>query len=164
MICYDDLIYIASSLGIEVVYHDIHSKKPLLDGYAIPYQQKIVIEKSLKYTTQGTCVLAEEIGHCLYPPLSNHIMYHRTDYYDMSQWDCDNLAVKVAKEEHQAMFFATNLLIPDKKFWDYYKSGPHTIYEWCEHFGVTEWFMLRKIDFMRSKSIPKRKGSDLIAR
>jgi Zn-dependent peptidase ImmA (M78 family) len=151
LICYDDLVYIAGSLGIEVVYRDIHSKKPLLDGYAAPYKKLIVIEKTIKYTTHGLCVLAEEIGHCLYPPLSNHIMYHRSDYHNMNQWQCDNLAVQVAKEENQAIVFATNLLIPDSVFWEYFESGPHEIWEWCDYFCVAEWFMRRKIGLMRAK-------------
>jgi Zn-dependent peptidase ImmA (M78 family) len=151
LICYDDLIYLASLFGIKVVNRDIHSEKPLLDGYAKPNEKLIVLEKSLEYTTHGLCVLAEEIGHCLFPPLSNHIMYHKTNYHDMSYWNRDNLAVQVAKEETQAIEFATTLLIPDQEFWKHYSTGPHEIWEWCEHFGVAEWFMRRKIGFMRSK-------------
>lgn len=162
MICYDDLIYIASSLGIEVVYRDIHSEKPLLDGYAVPHKKLIVLEKTLKYTAHGLCVLAEELGHCVFPPLSNHITYHRSDYHNMNQWQCDNLAVQVAKEENQAIFFATNLLIPDSQFWKFFETGPHDIWEWCEHFGVTEWFMRRKIGFMRVKK--RFQWKDAIAR
>jgi Zn-dependent peptidase ImmA (M78 family) len=162
LICYDDLIYMASSLGIEVVYRDIHSKKPLLDGYADPQKKLIVLEKSIEYTTHGLCVLAEELGHCLYPPLSNHIMYHRSDYHNMNQWNCDSLAVQVAKEENQAIMFATRLLIPNNEFWKYFSKGPREIWEWCEHFGVTEWFMRRKIGFMRAKQ--RFRWRDAIAR
>lgn len=144
------MLFIAESLGIRVFYKDLHSQKPLLDGYAIPKQHLIIIDKTLHHTIQGNCVLAEEIGHCIYPPLSDHVIYH-TDYYSMNHWNRDNLAVKVAKEENQAIFFATNLLIPDSEFWKYFESGSHEIYEWCEHFHVAEWFMRRKIGFMRTK-------------
>lgn len=80
----------------------------------------------------------------------------------MNQWDCDNLAVMVAKEENEALLFATSLLIPDKAFWEYFEAGPHEIWEWCEHFQVTEWFMRRKMGFMRTKQ--RFRWKDAIAR
>ena len=143
---------IAYAHGIEIAYKNLHAKHPQLDGYAWPYQGLIVLDESLQgKLRQEKCVLAEEIGHCLYPPAAGHISYHYAGYRHLSQWERDNLAVLVTKDERLALHWGTSFLIPDKAFWEYAQKGPHEWWEWLEHFDVEDWFMRAKFGFMRTK-------------
>lgn len=146
------LYHIIERLGIILRYENLHAKHHLLDGYAWPARGLIVLDTSLRSNPrQEKCVLAEEIGHCLHPPTASHISYHYAGYRHLGQWERDNLAVLVAKDERLALQWGTSFLIPDKMFWEYARQGPHEWWEWLEHFDVEDWFMRAKFGFMRTK-------------
>ncbi len=139
--------------GIEIIYEDLrYTKHPLLKGYAWPGKGLIVLDKSLRSRPkQEKCVLAEEIGHCLYPPIANHIAYHYAEYQHLNCWERDSLAVRVTKDELTALHWGTSFLIPDKNFWDYANKWPYDWLDWLDYFDVEDWFMKYKFWFMRTK-------------
>lgn len=144
---------IAYAHDIEITYENLHyTKHPLLEGYAWPAKGMIILDESLRgKATQEKCVLTEEVGHCLYPPVANHIAYHYAGYRQLDCWERDNLAVLVAKDERMALRWGTSFLIPDKVFWEYAQKGPHEWLDWLEYFDVTDWFMRAKFGIMRTK-------------
>jgi len=142
---------IAEDQKIRIKYRNLKYKHPQLEGYAWPARKLIVLEKSIKNELRKEiCILSEEIGHCIYPPTTSHVVYHIAEYYDMNHWERDKLAHSVAKDERTALGWATSFIIPDVEFWEFAKT-PHEWWEWLEHFYVEDWFMRAKIDFMRTK-------------
>ena len=95
------------------------------------------------------CVLAEEIGHILYPPRPGHVAYHSTNYYHIDHCDRSNIKAIVAQDERKALTWATGVLIPDVEFWRVNRNGVDTVYELAEYFEVEEWFMMLKIGYVR---------------
>ena len=77
----DNLFDLADELGIDYAYDDLHNKQhPNLDGYADASKRLIVMDKSLlEKPRHHKCVLAEEIGHILFPPRPGHVAYHTTE-------------------------------------------------------------------------------------
>lgn len=142
---------IADAQGIRIKYENLRNTHPQLEGYARPIRKLIVLEESLKSDPRKEqCILSEEIGHCIYPPTTSHVVYHIAEYYDMNHWERDRLALSVSRDERTALGWATSFIIPDAEFWEFAKS-PHEWWEWLEHFYVEDWFMRAKIGFMRLK-------------
>lgn len=140
-----------SGLDIGVRYVDLHTRNPFYDGYAWPSRREIGLEWSLKGTWQEKAVLAEEIGHILYPPFANHRCFHDTRFWKMTQWGKDSLSVAVARDERAALQWATSALIPDRAFWQFAASGPQDWWEWLEEFEVPGWFLEVKFGLVRAK-------------
>ena len=146
------LCQILYNFNIDIVYTDLHSKNPLLEAYTLPQNQKIILDISLSNRPrQYKCVLAEEVGHALYAPLNGSIQYHIAEYWDMDFYQRGNISYRHTKSERVALLWATSFLIPDDEFWGFANMGPHEWWEWLERFEVEEWFMRRKIGFMRCK-------------
>lgn len=154
----ENLFLLCDALEIVIRYRDLHAKRPLLEGYACLDRRQIILDESLKNNRrQHKCVLAEEIGHFLYPPTGNHYVYHLAEYRQaVSVEERSLIFAAVIKDERLALRWATDFLIPDVAFWDFTKTGPHEIWEWCEHFDVESWFMHLKIGYIRRKSREKR--------
>ena len=148
---------IADFAGIERRWEDIHSRHPDYDGYAVPGRRLIVLDVSIRGTRQEKCVLAEEIGHCLYPPAADHTLYHSTKYWGLGQWERSTLRCQVAKDERAALEWASSVLIPDWSFWEFARGGGREWWEWLEHFGVTDWMMRVKVGLVRARMRPQAK-------
>lgn len=140
---------LADLYGIKVCYRDIHGSRPDIDGYACTRHGLIYLDWSIKGTRQAKCVADEEVGHCLNPPIANHITFHSNRYWQLSHDERDNLRVLAAKDERAARKWATGFEIPDRDFWAFAADGPREWRDWLERFEVTDWFMEEKVGFMR---------------
>lgn len=148
MIETDILLDIANEHGIEVRYESLFCSQRKLYGYAWPSRKLIVLEVGIMGTRQEKCVLAEEVGHCLYPPIGDHELYHSEKYYTIDPLQRAGCRSQVAKDERVALRWATDFLISDSTFFAYFDTGPHELWEWCDHFEVEPWFMALKIGYM----------------
>lgn len=102
----------------------------------------IFLDKSLpKYPRLHKCVLAEELGHYYTAPRTSIIQVHTSAYIN----------IIMDQDERKALKWATNFLISDKSLFQAYKMGLHTCYDLAEYFDVTEWFLFRKLSFIRAR-------------
>lgn len=141
----DHLFEIAHGLGAQIGYQDLHAIHPQLDAYTrLPL---VMLDKSLTSNNRHhKCILAEEIGHLLFPPRAGHVSYHIGQSWDsLKCQDRYNVSVLVAQDERKALAWATDLLIPDDTFWEFAEKGPHLLYEWLEEFDVAMWFFEIKV-------------------
>lgn len=146
------LCQILYNFNIDIVYTDLHSKNPLLEAYTLPQKQQIILDKSLPdRPRQHKCVLAEEVGHILYPSPFDSIQYHIAEYWNLDFYQRGNVSYRHTKNERVGLLWATSFLIPDDEFWEFANKGTHEWWEWLERFDVEDWFMRRKVGFMRSK-------------
>lgn len=116
---------------------------------------------------QLKCVLAEEIGHILFPPRPAHIRYHSKDFIHEDCIEMGNTTVIVDQDERKARKWAAKVLMPDDEFWQALREGTNTIYRLAEWFDVEEWFVLMKIGYVRvqaRESGIKLKWRDIINR
>ncbi len=84
------------------------------------------------------CVLAEEIGHFYTVPRGNLLMAYKSG----------NLKAINSQDEHKAMRWATDFLIPDTELSYALAAGCHSCFDLAEYFNVTEWFMVKKLDLV----------------
>lgn len=148
----DALYRILEQENVRVEYSCLHNKHHLLDAYVWPSKNLIVLDHSLRFRTrQFKCVLAEEVGHILYPPASSGIVYHMLEYWECDSIERSKVAYYHAKNERAALLWATAFLIPDRDFWIFAHEEPRDWYEWLERFDVEDWFMRKKIGFMRAQ-------------
>ena len=149
---FQTLLYIAEvTMGLNVIYPDLHSQCPYHDGYADLVRREIGIERSIRGTRQERAVLAEEIGHFLFGVYADHIAYHDTRYWQLGQWERDLLRAAVAREERLVVEWASGVLISDVGFERYRATGPHEWWEWTEEFWVPDWILEAKIGLIRAK-------------
>lgn len=162
------LYLIAESLGIKVSHVDLHKTSTGLLGKADALNKKITLDYSLKdCPREHKCVLAEEIGHILYPPQPGHIAYHARGYYDIDNIERSMIKVTVAQDERKALDWATGVLMPNVEFWRAVKEGENTLCKLADWFDVTEWFVRIKIGYIRRKARDegnKLKWGDIIKR
>ncbi len=114
----------------------------------------MTLDNSLKFCTrEQKCVLAEEIGHVLYPLRPGHIAYQARGYYDIDNIERSMIKAFVAQYKRRALDWASNALIQDDvEFWRALKEGESTLYDLHEYFSVTEWFLRLKIGYIRRKA------------
>lgn len=98
------------------------------------------------------CIMAEEVGHILFPPRPGHIRYHSTEYIHIDHCERSNIKAIVHQDERKALRWATNVLIPDVEFWRIRDSGVDTIHGFADCFEVEEWFVRLKIGYLRMKA------------
>jgi len=143
--------------NIKVKYrHLSHERETLYGLYLLDDSGPIIIlDHSLKTSRRlSRCVLAEEIGHYYTAPRTNFLTAY-TSY---------STQLTMSKDERKAMMWATDFLIPDRELCKALKSGLRSCYELAEHFDVTEWFMYRKMGFLKMcfrRTGLKVKGRDL---
>jgi len=100
------------------------------------------------------CVFSEEIGHFYTAPRTNLLKVHASA----------NLQAMESQDERKAARWATDFLISDHDLTNALESGYHSCYELAEYFDVTEWFMYRKLGFLKmccQRKNSKIKGLDL---
>ena len=151
----EQLLQLSCDLGISISYRDLCGQHPQLLGYT--KKGSIFLDVSLKdKPRQHKCVLAEEIGHALYPPASSHVSYHIANgWAELDFLSRGNIEYSVGKDERQALKWATDLLIPDRAFWEYADEGLHSVWEWCDQFDVEQWFFEMKVGFVRAGQKPR---------
>lgn len=139
----------AGTLRAKVTYQDLHARQPQLDAYT---QGRGIVLDTFLNRRQQRCVLAEELGHVLYPPGHGHVSYHLADSWgEMDYNEKWNLRWWVSKDEQAALRWATALLIPDCLFWEFAEAGPRPWWEWLECFDVEDWFMRWRMEFARQE-------------
>ena len=159
----EDLHRIARIYNIRVVYKDLNARDSRLEGYAWSERMLIVLDKSLIFRpVDHVCVLAEEIGHMLFPPIYDCISYHMVAFWQQDAVIRSQTKYLHSKTERPALIWATDYLIPDEEFWEFVREGPREWWEWLERFEVAPWLMHWKIGFMRAKH--NIKGRDVIKR
>lgn len=162
------LFTIARTLETEVNFRNLRQMHPDLLGMADASIRTIYLDHSLdKSPRQLKCVLAEEIGHIIYPPRPGHVRYHSKQYMDGDCIDRSNIRAIVAQDERLALQWATNVLIPDVDFWRVIGEGENAIYQLVEKFDVEPWFLLLKIGFIRRQAREsgiKLKWRDIVSR
>lgn len=137
----------AKKMGIRIVYTTL--RQDCL-GRANAAKKLIKLELSLKDNPrQLKCVLAEEIGHILFPPRPGHVSYHAKDFYEKE--NCSMIKHTVAQDERLARDWATSVLLGHVD-WSRIKSvGAKSVSELADYFDVEPWFMEHRIGYLRRK-------------
>ena len=144
------LFYWVKAIGVNLVFSSL---RPGLLGMADAGSMTITLDQSLKDKPRKLrCILAEEIGHILFPPRPGHIRYHSTWFVDIESTEQSNIKVIVAQDERKALQWATSVLMPDVEFWRKKDSGVDTIHGFADCFEVEEWFVRLKIGYLRMKA------------
>lgn len=147
----DYLLDFADRMGARIYYSDLRSLHPELLGYTKP--PCIYLDVSLRdKSRQHKCILAEELGHILYPPRPGHVAFHRKSYINLDHCKRGNIKAIVAQDERKALDWATSILMPDVEFWRVIEDGINTVHELAEYFDVEHWFVLHKIGYIRRKA------------
>lgn len=146
----DHLEWWADFLGVKVCY--THLPKGML-GRAHADIKVIKLDKSLKVNNRLLkCVMAEEIGHILYPPRPGHVRYHSKAYWQTEYVERSNLKVIVAQDERAALDWATGVLMPDVEFWRAVSESVNTIPQLIEYFDVEDWIVRHKVGHIRRQA------------
>lgn len=148
-----DLLCWARELKIDVRYRNLQKKTPGLLGKANAAINTITLDTSLKLNPrEHKCVLAEEIGHILFPPRPGHIAYHRKGYWYKDSTERCFIKGIVAQDERKALDWATGVLMPDVVFCRFIENGDKSLPEIADYFDVEEWFAKFKIAYVRRKA------------
>jgi len=169
MITLDDLCTLAEINRIKIIFENLRQINISYLGKADASNKIITLDISLRENTrESKCVLAEEIGHILYPPRPGHIRYHSRGYWQIEHHDRSLMGVIVAQDERKALDWATRVLIPDDEFWQANKEcGMDKIYLLVDWFDVEPWVVNLKIGYLRRKrkaAGEKLKWRDIIKR
>lgn len=146
----DDLLCLADAARITIRYHDLNSH-PEITAWA--QGRTIILDRSLLSNyREHKCILAEEIGHVLLPPLQSHAPYYKKTFATLDFKRRSLLTYQVSKDEFRARAWAANFLIPEAAFSDHIARGPHTITDWCDYFEVSDWLMLFRFHIATTKA------------
>jgi hypothetical protein len=99
---------------------------------------------------QAKCVLAEEIGHILFPPRPGHIRYHSKNFYEKE--NCSMIKCTVAQDERLARDWATNILLGNVDSCHIVAAGARSVGELADHFDVEPWLIEHRIGYLRRKA------------
>ena len=146
---FESLLELARQLKITIEYQDLHHEQhSALDGYADTEKKLIVLDLSLRDNPRHhKCVLAEEIGHILFPPRPGHIAYHMKGYHKLDHQCRSNIKAIVSQDERKALRWATSFLIPDAILQAAAKNNIDSIEDLAEWFDVEKWFLLFRLDY-----------------
>lgn len=148
MISNEGLFVWARALDIKVVFINL---RPGLLGKANAARKLIILALSLKDNPRELkCVLAEEIGHILFPPRPGHIRYHSKGFHDRE--DCSMVKHTVAQDERKALDWATSVLLGNVDFARIKSVGAKDVNELADYFDVEPWFMEHRIGYLRRKA------------
>jgi hypothetical protein len=166
MITTDSLFEWASIFGIKVVFKNLKGIDSGPLGLADADSKTIELDQSLiDSPRQLKAILAEEIGHILYPPRPGHIRYHSRGFWQRA--DCESIRQSVAQDERKALDWATSVLLPDVEFDRIMENGNLSLSEIAECYEVEPLFAKHKINYYRRKermSGRKVKWKDVIRR
>lgn len=119
---YEELMIQAENIGLSVEEKKFRSSaKGLCKG------TKIGVSKDINTTPEKLCVLAEEIGHCLF-----------TVGDILDQDSLSNI-----KQEHFALKWARDLLLPADAIFSAYELGYTHPFEIADHLQVDEAFLVK---------------------
>lgn len=99
------------------------------------FNGNIAINDNIETTTERMCILAEELGH------------HHTSSGTII--DLNNTGNR--KQEHVARFWAYNKLVTFESLIDAFNKGCRNLYEYAEHIGVTEQFLVDAMEQFKLK-------------
>ncbi|MDD4334795.1 MAG: hypothetical protein PHY77_04225 [Desulfotomaculaceae bacterium] len=145
-----DILFVwAKALDIKIVFTELCSG---LLGMADASKKLIMLDNSLKDKPRELkCVLAEEIGHILFPPRPGHIRYHSKSF--LQREDCSMVKHIVAQDETKALDWATCVLLGNVDICRIKSIGAISLNELADHFDVEPWFMEHRIGYLRRKDV-----------
>jgi len=140
-ICMEDLKKLAKSENINIVYIPLLQRKKGLWGLYVPGKQgekpTIYLDTELNDNPElyrlARCILAEELGH------------HFTGVWSFFKI---HTSLKMTSDDEKALRWATNKLIPTNELISLLEKGVEGI-NLVDNFGVTAWFMYRKMEFLQ---------------
>lgn len=146
----EELFEIARIFGIKIEFGNLRAKNQNHLGRADAKRKIITLDTSIKDTPRLLkCILAEEIGHILFPPRPGHVRYHSIGFWQTEGTSC--IKAIVAQDERKALDWATSVLMPDDEFNRIMKKWDMSISEIAEHFEVLPSFMEDRIAYYRRK-------------
>ena len=92
------------------------------------------------------CILAEELGHHFTGIGSSVFKIHGS--YSLER--------KMSADDQKALRWATGKLIPTGEITALLKKGRHLHIDLADYFGVTAWFMFRKMEFLQHQARAKQ--------
>jgi len=145
----DLLFHWVRAMGVKVIFSRL---QPRLLGIADAGSMTITLAQSIKdRPRQLRCILAEEVGHILFPPRPGHVRYHSTRFVELESTEQSNIKATVAQDERKALQWATSVLMPDVEFSRAQENGADTIGKLADWFDVEPWFVMVKISYLRRK-------------
>lgn len=128
---------------ISLKYRDLRKERESLYGLYVCDEiagPVIILDQSLRYSTRmQRSVVAEEVGHYYTAPRTNYLTVY-TSY---------STELTMSQDEQKALKWATDFLIPDDQLITAIKADNNSCFELAEYFNVTEWFIHRKLEFLR---------------
>jgi len=141
---------LARILHIRIFFRNLRKTSTCFLGKADSRARTIQLDYSLKDNPRELrCILAEEIGHMLYPARPGHIRYHSKDFHEYE--NCGMIKHTVAQDETKALDWATGVLMPDVEFCRILENGNYLIGEIAEMFEVEPWFVEHKLRYYKRK-------------
>ena len=129
--------------NISLKYRDLRQVRDSLYGLYLCDEiagPVIILDKSLEQSIRmQRSVVAEEVGHYYTTPRTNYLTVY-TSY---------STEITMSQDEQKALKWATDFLIPDDQLVTAIKAGYNSCYELAEFFNVAEWFIHRKLEFLR---------------
>lgn len=150
----DKLWSIIETESIDIEYDRLMTPTRPLRGFYLSHPEGPLIGLDITLARQPReekCVLAEEIGHHLTAPQCNAIVVYR-NYAATPAGG----TVLLAKDERSAYRWATMQLMPTLEVCRALHAGCQTAAELADYFEVTEWFVYRKLGFLKAEL--KKKG------
>lgn len=138
----NSLLKLASELELEISYIPLDKLRDGLLGLYVPGINSIFLDVELlkpKNHNLLRCVLCEEIGHAVTGTSVNAFEIYMS--YSLKQ--------KITKEEENALIWATEKLIPTNELLLLLQDGFYNCEELAIYFGVTVWFMFKKLKFLQ---------------
>lgn len=126
---YEELIDENSDISVM----DRHFNSDNIKG--LYFNGNIAINDSIKTTTERMCILAEELGH----------------HYTSSGMILDMQDTNNRKQERLARYWAYSRLVTFESLIDAFDNGCRNLYEYAEHIGVTERFLVDAMEQFKLK-------------
>lgn len=150
----DKLWAIIEAEGIDVEYDTLWTPKRPLLGIYLPHKEAPLIGLDVgllkpENTRLHTCILAEEVGHHITVPRTNIVKVYKN-------YACNVRFITLAQDERKAYYWATSYLMPIVEVCRALRDGCQTAADLADYFEVTEWFVYRKLGFLKAEL--KKKG------
>lgn len=149
-----NLLKLAERENINIVYAQLRKQRDSLWGLYVPGRRSknptIYLDAELlnrKLHRLARCILAEELGHH-FTFIDSCVFQIRANY---------SLERKMSAEDEKALRWATNYLIPTAELISLLKEGYECV-DLADYYGVTAWFMYRKLEFLQYHARAKHQG------